>query len=58
MPERVETAFERSHWPVVAERIVHAGRVGAREAHCEEFDARLVRHTRVLLAEKMEQFTP
>ena len=50
VPERIEAALECSHWPVVAERVVHAGRVGAGEAYCEELDARILRHARVLLA--------
>ena len=49
VPERVEAALECAHWPVVAERVIHARRVGAGEAHCKELDARLLRHTRVLL---------
>ena len=50
VPERVEAALECAHWPVVAERVIHARRVGAGEAHSKELDARLLRHTRVLLA--------
>lgn len=50
VPECVEAALESPHGPVVAERVVRAGRVGAREADCEELEALLLRHTRVLLA--------